>query len=277
MRQEKSEFEFLQARGNSDITTLFKKGTVMKRWCALMVTLMSLTVWMAEAAETTKKIRVLMVSGDDVVPAHNWREMTQATREVLESSGKFDVKVSEDMFILESKAALANYDLIYLTRYNRQGTLTDGGKENLLEFVRQGHGFVVAHLASASFPEWAEFKALCGRYWVMGKSGHGPRGVFKATVSNKEHAITKGVADFETDDELYAKLEGTEPIQVLVEAYSDWSKKTEPLAFTREHGRGRVFHHTFGHDGKATLHDSVKRLIVQGTEWAATGPAQQSR
>jgi len=106
---------------------------------------------------------------------------------------------------------------------------------------------------------------------VMGKSGHGPRSVFKAKIANKEHPITKGLDDFEQDDELYAKLEGNEPITVLVTGDSDWSKKTEPLAFILQYGNGRVFHHTFGHDGKALNNSTVRKLIVRGTEWAARG------
>jgi type 1 glutamine amidotransferase len=105
----------------------------------------------------------------------------------------------------------------------------------------------------------------------MGKSGHGPRGVFKANITKLEHPITKGLEDFETDDELYAKLLGDTPIQVLVTANSDWSKATEPLVFTLEYGKGRVFHETFGHDGKAIKTPNVSKLIQRGTEWAATG------
>jgi type 1 glutamine amidotransferase len=108
----------------------------------------------------------------------------------------------------------------------------------------------------------------------MGKSGHGPRSVFKAQVANKEHAITKGLADFEADDELYAKMQGDVPINVLVTADSDWSKQTEPLAFTLEYGKGRVFHEAFGHDGKAIRNPSVQKLIQRGCEWAATGKVE---
>ena len=128
---------------------------------------------------------------------------------------------------------------------------------------------MVTHLSSASFKEWPEFKALCGRVWVMGTSGHGPRGVFKAVVVDKASPITAGISDFQQDDELYAKLQGDAPIRVLLQAESDWSKKTEPLAFTLDYGKGRVFHHTFGHDAKALSTPEVQKLIVQGTAWAA--------
>ena len=47
----------------------------------------------SSAAEAPAKTKVLLVTGDDVTPAHNWREVSQAIRETLVSSGKFDVRV----------------------------------------------------------------------------------------------------------------------------------------------------------------------------------------
>jgi len=229
----------------------------------------------ASAAQEPGKIKVLLVTGDDVQPAHNWREVSQAIREILVTSGKFEVRVCEDAGILDSAAALGRYGLVFLQMYNaKTPTLSDSAKENLTGFVKDGKGLVISHLSSASFKEWEEFHKLCGRYWVMGKSGHGPRAPFKARIANKDHPITQGLGDFEADDELYAKLLGDAPVTVLVEADSDWSKKTEPLAFTIEYGKGRVFHETFGHDAKALQNPAVRTLVQRGSEWAATGKVQ---
>jgi type 1 glutamine amidotransferase len=223
-------------------------------------------------AEAPRKIKVLLVTGDDVEPAHNWREVSQAVKETLLANGRFDVRLCEDPGVLDSAASLGRYDVVFLQFYNaKTPTLSDSAKNNLAEFVRGGKGMVVAHLSSASFKEWTEFPKLCGRVWVMGKSGHGPRGVFQARVINKEHPITQGLADFQADDELYAKLQGDAPITLLVEADSDWSKRAEPLAFTVEYGKGLVFHETFGHDARAVRNESVARLIQRGCEWAASG------
>jgi hypothetical protein len=247
----------------------------------LKISLTSLTLLAAvaiqpsgEAGEASQKVRVLLVTGDDV-GGHPWTEVSQAIKETLVDSKRFDVRICEDTGVLDSAASLARYDLVFLHYYNaKTPTLSDAAKENLLQFVKGGKGFAISHLSSASFKEWEEFRKLCGRYWVMGKSGHGPRGVFKARVASKEHPITKGLEDFEADDELYAKLLGDVPINVLVEADSDWSKQTEPLAFTLEYGRGRVFHETFGHDAKAIRNPSVQKLIQRGCEWAATGKVE---
>lgn len=238
----------------------------------LFLSLLTILPVGVSAAEPAKKLNVLLLTGDDVEPAHNWAEVSQAIKQVLVASGKFEVKVCEDPGVLESKASLGRYDLIFMNLYNaKTPTLTDAAKQNLLDFVKGGKGFAVSHLSSASYKEWPEFRKLCGRYWVMGTSGHGPRSTFKVRIVNQSDPIVAGLADFEADDELYAKLQGSEPINVLVEADSDWSKKTEPLAFTLQYGQGRVFHEAFGHDGKAVLNPSVAKLIARGCEWAATG------
>jgi hypothetical protein len=224
------------------------------------------------AARGADKINVLLIAGDDVAPYHNWREISESTREVLDESGKFDVRVCETPAILESPSALAAADAIVLTMFNKSlPTISDQAKENLLKFVKDGKGFYVQHLGSASFSEWDEFGKLCGRKWVMGTSGHGPRSVFPVKIVDKEHPVTKGLQDFEIDDELYARLQGDAPIHVLVEADSDWSKATEPLVFCLEYGNGRSIHNAFGHDGKVIKNPTMKQLICRSVEWVATG------
>ena len=204
------------------------------------------------------KINVLLITGDDV-KVHDWTTTAPATKHILESSGIFDVTVSETVAALYDAAVLQKYDLIYLHMFNaKTPTASDAGKQNLLNFVKEGKGFVVCHLASASFKEWEEFKKLCGRCWVMKTSGHNPRSVFKCNIADKTSPITNGLEDFDQDDELYAKLQGDAPIHVLVTADSDWSHQTEPMAFTLDYGKGRVFHHTFGHDVKALETPAVK-------------------
>jgi type 1 glutamine amidotransferase len=225
----------------------------------------------AQAADKPAKIQVLVITGDDV-SVHPWKEIADATTDAMAATGKFEVKRSEDCKPLESADHLKPYDVIVWTRFNTKPVvLSDQAKENLLDFVKGGKGFFVQHLASASFPKWDGFNKLCGRYWVMGKSGHGLRSVFESKIVDKAHPITKGLESFKTDDELYAKLQGDAPVHVLVEAYSDWSKKAEPLVFVQECGKGRVVHNAYGHDGKALKTPEVRKIIARGVEWAATG------
>lgn len=238
----------------------------------ILATLVAATCCMSGSAQAATPMRVLLIAGDDVAPYHDWRDISESTRDVLVSSKRFDVKVSEDPLILESNTALKAYDVIVLTMFNRSlPTITGQAKENLLNFVKQGKGFYVQHLGSASFSEWEEFGKLCGRKWVMGTSGHGPRSVFKVNIVNKEHPITQGIEDFKIFDELYAKLQGDSEIDVLVSTYSDWSKQTEPLVFSRSYGKGRCVHNALGHDFKAIKNPGMQQIILRAVEWAATG------
>lgn len=220
-----------------------------------------------KAAEK-KLTRVLIVTGRDV-PPHPWRETTPILREELEKSGQFDVLVSEDPLILESDTALKNYDVILLNYFNwERPSITEKARENLLNFVKGGKGLVAFHFSVNAWGDWPEYRNLIGRIWTKG-SGHGPRGKFNVHVKDKDHFITQGVNDFEADDELYSKLVGDAPIHVLVEADSDWSKRTEPLAWTLDYGKGRVFGYVLGHDAKACKDPNFAKLLVQGTLWAA--------
>jgi len=226
----------------------------------------------AAAADAPAKIQVLLIAGDDVAPFHDWREISENTREMLVATERFDVRVCEDPAILESAGALEAYDVVVFTMFNRSlPMLSDAGKENLVHFVQGGKGFYVQHLASASYGEWEEFGKMCGRKWVMGTSGHGPRGVFECKIADKEHPITQGMEDFKIFDELYSKLQGDTPIHVLVTADSDFSEKTEPMVFTCSYGQGRCVHNALGHDHKAIKNKSCRKLIARGVEWAATG------
>jgi len=245
-------------------TSLVSIGLTVILFCAFCLTGL---VNSAEAA----KIKVLVISGDDV-GAHKWKETTPCTTEILDKAGKFDITVVEGLTTLNSKDELAKYDMIYFMLYNsKKVKLSDDAKANLVNFVKDGKGLVVTHLASASFPGWEEWSKLCGRYWKMKQSGHGPGGEFECKVIVKDHPITKGLEDFKTTDELYAKLLGEEKINILVTADSTWSKKTEPMVWTLDYGKGRVACHTFGHDKKAFESTGVQKIMVNVTQWAATG------
>ena len=234
---------------------------------------LALPLWNStvRAEDAPAKIKVLIITGDDV-DVHHWKETTAAVRKILVDSGKFDVQVSEDLKPLESADALKAYDVLVLNRYNRKAPLSDAAKQNLLDFVRGGKGFYVQHLASASFPEWDEFGKLCGRHWVMGKSGHGPRGVFAAKIADKKHPITAGLKDFQADDELYAKLarQRTDPRAGRGLFRLEQEDRAAGL-LCRSMAKAAWFHSTFGHDAKAIATPEVTTIIVRGVEWAATG------
>ncbi len=112
--------------------------------------------------------------------------------------------------------------------------------------------------------------------WVPKASGHGPRGPFRVAVADREDPITRGLGDFEADDELYAGLAGDSPIHVLAAARSDKTGRDEPMAWTRRLEGGRVFALLLGHDARAQESPGYRALLARGAEWAASGKVETS-
>lgn len=242
-----------------------------------LAALLAISLPLALAQEKkASRPRVLIVTGADV-DAHDWRTTTPVTRTILEGAGGFQVFVCEDPGILESASALSSYDVIVLNYRNPpDARLGEAARKNLIAFVEGGKGLVGVHFVVNAWGDWEEFGKLIGRVWVGRRpgsekvSGHGPRGAFKVRITDRESPITKGIEDFEADDELYAKLAGDTSIQVLATAHSaDYSKADEPMAWTLPRGRGRVFVTVLGHDAKARENPAFGKLLVQGTKWAA--------
>jgi type 1 glutamine amidotransferase len=225
----------------------------------------------AAAAAPAAPVRVLIVTGEDV-PAHDWQATTAVTRQILETGERFEVRVSEDIGILESDA-LHHYDVLVLNFRNNPGKrdINANGRQNLLDYVASGKGLVAVHFAVCAFGNWEPFRDLLGRYWKPKHSGHGPRGPFRVEVADADHPVTAGLEGFEIDDELYARLVEARPIHVLLEARSDWSGATEPLAWTLSYGKGRVFNLVLGHDERSRRHAAFGEVLRRGTEWAARG------
>lgn len=219
------------------------------------------------ASPEATPIRALIVTGYDH-PAHDWRLSSPALREVLEKDRRFDVRIVEDPAFLASDA-LARYDVVVLhfMNWERPGP-GPRAQANLQRFVAGGKGLVVVHFACGAFGDWDEYCNLAGRVWDR-KNSHDPRGLFRVNLSSGNHAVTRGMRSFDTDDELYTCLTGKRPIHVLATARSTVTKTNHPMAFVFRYEAGRVFHTPLGHDARAIRMPGTAELLRRGCAWAA--------
>jgi len=120
---------------------------------------------------------------------------------------------------------------------------------------------------------------------------HGPQRQFILENRAPEHPIMKGLPSqwLHTKDELYDRLCGpAENMTILATAYSDeekngppWNDKVsgtgrhEPLIFTINYGKGRVFHTALGHMDYAMEDVGFITKLQRGAEWVATGKVTQ--
>ncbi|MDR3620563.1 MAG: ThuA domain-containing protein [Paludisphaera borealis] len=212
-------------------------------------------------------VKVLLVTGVDH-PAHEWKKSAPALRDVLEDGGRCAVRIVEDPEVLGTDVVF-DYDVVVIHFRNDKPLARDRqARANLTKLADQGRGLVLIHFACGAFGGSADYEELAGMVWD-GKNTHDPRGAFTVHVVDAGHPITAGLGDFTTDDELYIGLEERRPVHVLASARSKVTGRDHPMAFTVEHGPGRVFHSALGHDARALQVPAAAELIRRGTLWTA--------
>ena len=258
--------------------------------------------FLASSSGWADKLKVLIIDGQN---NHNWKATTPVLVDALESSDRFAVTVSTSPARNASReewAARWNPDFSYfdvtLSNYNGQ-SWPDATQKGLENYVKNGGALVVVHAANNSFSNWLEYNRMIGlggwggrnekngpyvffndqgklvRDPRPGRGGsHGPQHEFTVKLRQKDHAIVKGMpAEWKhAKDELYDSLRGpAENVEVLATAYSENSKKHEPMIMTISYGKGRVFHTPMGHSDHSMRCVGFYDVLRRGTEWAATG------
>jgi type 1 glutamine amidotransferase len=257
----------------------------------------------AEPQASTDKVKVILIDGQN---NHNWRATTPVLKKILEGSGRFTVDVSSNLKkddkpgdvkeTVPFPPDLSKYDVL-VSNYNGAPWPKEFGQK-LEELLKEGKiGLVIVHAANNSFESWKEYNLMIGMGW-RGKdygdrlkldedgkevrvskgdelgSGHRYTGKFTIVIRNTEHPVTKGMPRewMHNNDELYDNMRGPiENVNVLATAYSKGTKAHEPMIWTVDYGKGRVFHTPMGHDVNSMLCLGFAATVSRGTEWAATG------
>jgi hypothetical protein len=254
--------------------------------CAVSALLLG-AISLAPAQAPPPKIQALIITGQN---GHDWRATTPVLRKLLEDTGRFEVRVTEE-FRGAGPETLAPYDVVILNYYDKkQPGLRWGERADaaLLNYVRSGKGLVVYHFSMAAFDGWGEYEKMCGANWRPNNGHHSARHDFTVQIKDQEHPITRGMkASFEqSNDELYANLkwqpEGA--YHVLATAWDEHSRYgsgekqpipgtglAQPMLWTVNYGKGRVFVTALGHDPDAMKSAGFVATLTRGAEWAATG------
>ncbi|MEK7405795.1 MAG: ThuA domain-containing protein [Acidobacteriota bacterium] len=237
--------------------------------------------------QAAPKIQVLIITGQN---GHDWRGTTPVLRKILEDTGKFEVRVTEE-FRGGGPETLAPYDLVVLNYYERRRPELRWGERAdnaLLDYVRSGKGLVMYHFSTAAFDGWEEYEKMSGGNWRPNQGHHSAAHDFTVDIKDADHPITRGLKKSfpQPKDELYANLrwqpEGS--YHVLAAAWDDhalYKGKARqpipgdglhhPMLWTLEYGKGRVFGTALGHDVPAVSTPAFAVTYARGAEWAATG------
>jgi len=176
-------------------TRSFRCGLVWR----LAVLMAALVGWSSTGFAEEKPVRVLMLTGVDYA-GHHWKETAPVLRELLEKDTRLQVRQVDDLEFLASDV-IFDYDvlLLHLKNYDPPKR-AQGLQANLTRFVSEGRVLVLVHFACGAFEDWKGYLDLAGRVWDKTKRAHDPRGPFAVKIVDREHPITRGLADFEADD-----------------------------------------------------------------------------
>ncbi|MCZ6598328.1 MAG: ThuA domain-containing protein, partial [Planctomycetota bacterium] len=145
------------------------------------------------------------------------------------------------------------------------GSIHGDERERLEAFLARGGGIVVLHDAvCGDDPHW--FKSVVGGAWEHGHSKWhtGEIGLYFA---DREHPITRGVANFDFVDEIYHELHMAPDARVLANAFhTPFDVTPQMWVVEREY---RAFVSLQGHYHDSFSHPAWRTLLLRGIAWAA--------
>jgi type 1 glutamine amidotransferase len=262
------------------------------------------------AQQATPQIRVMLLDGESGGPYHDWQHVTPVLVRMLDETGLFATTVvtapPPNRKTSTFSPDFAKFQVVVMNYDAPDERWPPPLKAAFEKFVTGGGGLVSVHAADNAFPGWQAYNQMigvggwrgrserAGPHWFVrdgrlvadrtpGDAGsHGRRIPFRVTMRDTLHPIMKGLpaAWMHQGDELYARLRGPgRNMTVLATAFSDpqnaGSGVDEPQLIAVTHGKGRVFHTTWGHDIAALSSVDFVVTLQRGTEWAATGQVTQ--
>ncbi len=216
------------------------------------------------------KIDVLVVTGGHHFDPEPFFAMFEGCDDIkyLEHPLKDESEVFEDI-------GAWKYDVVLL--YNMTQKISPKRQDNFVRLLKdKGVGVVVVHHAEAAFQSWPEFHQIIGtayiyfdvevdgKLWPHCKCKGGQD--IAVAIRDDKHPITRGMKDFTIRDETYkGRWWAKDNHLLLTTKHPD---NDEPVAWTRQYGRSRVFNIQFGHDKQAYACPEYRVLLVRGIRWA---------
>jgi putative heme-binding domain-containing protein len=218
----------------------------------------------------TRPIRVVLVAGrkDHGPGEHDYPAWQKAWKELLAAADNTEVATAWDW---PSADQLKSADVLV---FYQQGRWTPDRARDIDAFLKRGGGLVYLHYAVDGGHDAPGFAQRIGLAWKGGASKfrHGPLELGFET--GDRHPIGRNFGKVKFVDESYWQLVGDRSrIRLLASGVEDG--KPQPLFWTLEPEKGRVFVSILGHYSW-TFDDPLFRvLLLRGIAWAVREPVDR--
>ncbi len=167
-----------------------------------------------------------------------------------------------------------------IVTYDMVKQITPEQQKDFVALLNAGIGLVATHHNLGANLGWPEYrKIIGGKYLAQNETIDGKELVkstydhgqeISVTIADKEHPITKGLADFVIHDETYGHFYVAPDSHILLT--TDHPKCGHDIAWTRQYGKSRICYLIFGHDNEAWQNPNYKELLLRAIRWAAPSP-----
>lgn len=222
-----------------------------------------------EPPEATRPLTLVLVAGpkDHGPGEHDYPAWQQAWRELCSMAENTQVQTADGWPTAEQ---LETADVLV---FYQQGSWSHERARDMDAFFERGGGAVYIHYAVDGGDDAAGLAQRIGLAWQGGRSKfrHGPVDV---DFSASQHPITRNLGKLHFHDESYWQLVG-DPSRLALLATAREDGEDQPLFWTTEPKRGRVFVSILGHYAW-TFDDPLFRvLLLRGIAWAAREPVDR--
>ncbi|PZE20024.1 ThuA domain-containing protein [Paenibacillus xerothermodurans] len=227
----------------------------------------------ASAAEGADAKKVLMITK---TTGYRHASIDQGAKVALPQMAEkhgFEVDITEDAADINA-ANLSKYDVVFFANTTgnfSQWGFTEQQKQDLMNFIKSGKGYVGAHAATDTGYDWAEYGQMTGGYF----KNHPWTQTVKFNVEDDDHPATSHLgASWEALEEVYYFQENPRSkgkhILLSLDMNSVGGDPTEdhPNAWCSPVEKGRMFYTALGHHPETWLKEDFQQHLLGGLQYA---------
>lgn len=249
-----------------------------------------------------KKPRKLLVFNRTVGYRHSSIPYAAKALEIMgQKTGAFEVTQSEDMSVFLPEN-INHFDAICFNNSSQLDFSDPNLQRGLMDFVRNGGGFVGIHGATNNFHNWPEAAEMIGG--IFDNHPWGPEGTWKVKIEDPDHPLMSVFKDtftqivdaddpnhtvladfagttFKINEEIYRTkfinlrkncrvlmgLDMTDPVNLGAKGVRPTDKDI-PISWVRSFGKGRVFYCSLGQNHHIFWNPLVLQHLLDGIQFA---------